>query len=420
MKEKRFNKGIEDFKNIALSEHEKETIRRNVMATPIPSPYNGLVIFHKIVQHNRKILYALSAVVFLSLGGKLFIYGAEKSVPGDLLYASKINIIEPLYGLLNNTPEEKAQFEIIKATRRLVEAETLALSGKLNTNTKNDLENKFKESSQAFATVINEVSTSTMGNEQLKLEFNAKINAHMRIMDIIEGQTPSSNKNEINDFKQTIIQNVKQSPNITEQTESTSTTSKNIVSDSSSNKKSDKLFEGQASAVKVIIKDVHNSIEKSKGNLGDSDKFHQAIINDSSTTVKQAEQLLNQADKHKQEGNYPEAFIDLKNSNSKGEEAKTSIEDGLKIKNTEAATNTNTQSATTTPNNVINPTTPAINNTPKTENKEDTKVIKVETKTENNNVINPTTPAINNTPKTENNRNEERRQENRIIDGRND
>ncbi len=331
MKSNNFNKGIIDIKNIKTTALEKENILKHIMSTPILSPYEKRGVFSVFTITQRHLVYAIAAVVLFLSSGRYFIYAAENSLPGDALYPAKINIVEPLSGLLKTTPVEKARFEITKATKRLNEAEALMVQNKLNDVTKNDLEKKFKESSDAFNANISQISASSTTSNELKLEFDAKINAHTRILEIVEGQASDSDKKEIHDFQQNILQTRKEDSDSKNQRDTINNDNK------ISTQNTKESFNEKASVVKNIINDVHKSIEKTKG---DSDKLHQAIINDSSTTLTQAEQTLNKATEHKDGGNLPEAFSALQKSSSAAQEAKTSIEDGLKIK-TEKPSNDN-------------------------------------------------------------------------------
>ena len=74
------------------------------------------------------------ALVFLSGSSSVF---AEWSLPGDLFYPLKTNVNEQVLGLLATSPAAKAEWQLSLADRRLKEVETIVLTGKATTETKN-------------------------------------------------------------------------------------------------------------------------------------------------------------------------------------------------------------------------------------------------------------------------------------------
>ena len=73
---------------------------------------------------NKKTLTAF--VIGGILMGSTVSLAAENTVPGDVLYPVKIHINEPVLGVIAVTPQAKADWNILRAERRLVEVEKLA------------------------------------------------------------------------------------------------------------------------------------------------------------------------------------------------------------------------------------------------------------------------------------------------------
>lgn len=132
MNDKEFNKGIQDLKNISLSHTEKEAMLSHISA---------YADFHTPKQKQREIwiwsfIQSKSSYAYSALGVLLVVsstvYGAEKALPGDLLYPFKINVNESLKSALLSNPEAQARWETEKFIRRVEEAEALASEGKLD------------------------------------------------------------------------------------------------------------------------------------------------------------------------------------------------------------------------------------------------------------------------------------------------
>ncbi|HEY0979952.1 MAG TPA: DUF5667 domain-containing protein [Candidatus Paceibacterota bacterium] len=115
-------------KSIHLSEEERGLIRAHVArlvttplpATPIPS------LFYNGVQHGLRM--ALSAMFFVVFVGGSVSAIADSALPGDPLYAFKLNVNEEVKGAFLNTPEEKVVFQKNRIETRVNEIQTLAAS----------------------------------------------------------------------------------------------------------------------------------------------------------------------------------------------------------------------------------------------------------------------------------------------------
>jgi hypothetical protein len=67
-------------------------------------------------------------------------FAAEGTLPGDLLYPVKVHVTEEVRGVLAITPEAKADWQIERAGKRLEEASTLAVQGKLTDANRTEIE----------------------------------------------------------------------------------------------------------------------------------------------------------------------------------------------------------------------------------------------------------------------------------------
>lgn len=117
-----------------LSEYVKMRPVRGAEPVPLVSvPANSFSLF--FMRHSAP---ALVAVLIVVGGGTAA--AAEGALPGDILYPVKVHVNEEMRATLATTPKAKADWQVSRAERRLEEAATLALSGKLDDVTRAELD----------------------------------------------------------------------------------------------------------------------------------------------------------------------------------------------------------------------------------------------------------------------------------------
>ncbi len=188
MNEKDFKKGIEELKNIRMTEVEKERMLKAVFSSPLESPYMKRVPMFAFVkyQHIQAVLVSCF-VILISFGG--ITYASGSSIPGDALYAVKVRVVEPVLDVVNRAPENKIVWEEEKVVRRIVEAEKLAERDELNDERVEELERKIERGSIAFGVAANTIASSTATPalsareraNDLKREFLKRINDRREI-----------------------------------------------------------------------------------------------------------------------------------------------------------------------------------------------------------------------------------------------
>lgn len=136
--------------SITLSNEERGLIRSHAAhlilthsSAPIPS------LFFRGVQHGLRI--ALSAMFFVVFVGGSVSAIADSALPGDPLYAFKINVNEEVKGAFLKTPEEKVVWQKNRIENRVNEIKILAAS---NTLTKA----KQEKAQQAITVHVQELS----------------------------------------------------------------------------------------------------------------------------------------------------------------------------------------------------------------------------------------------------------------------
>lgn len=213
MNKKELYNRIRQLKTIGLSGAEKSAMLGAVTGAPASSPYvrSTWRVFARFSSYSY--VAALALIVLLS-GGSL-IYASEKAVPGDTLYAVKTKFTEPVRDALARTPEAKAAWEAEKASRRLEEAEQLAIRRELNEPKRAELEAKFEVHTRTFDENLSKLSaaTSTEGKDkakEAKRQFDAAVSLHDKVLDDLEKEVPEPEKKELKQFRAAVFEKVKE------------------------------------------------------------------------------------------------------------------------------------------------------------------------------------------------------------------
>lgn len=144
----KWQKGIDDLKNICLTKNEKDKVLQKVLTR---SPYVSVKspwIFEQFVTFRRHaVVFSAFLIVATSAG---ITFASEKSLPGNLLYSIKINITEPARDLIKVLPEKNIEWQAQKATRRLLEAEELLVQDKFDDKKRDEIESLFKKHTENF------------------------------------------------------------------------------------------------------------------------------------------------------------------------------------------------------------------------------------------------------------------------------
>ncbi len=142
---------LESARRVELSNAEKNAIRARVekfaVAHPrsrmIPSPWAAgrlLVIMHRPV--------AAALIAVLVLGGGT-VYAAEGSLPGDALYAIKVDVVEEAVAAATISDEGRARWDARRAERRLEEAIVLRAENRMTNEAQTEIETRFEHLADA-------------------------------------------------------------------------------------------------------------------------------------------------------------------------------------------------------------------------------------------------------------------------------
>ncbi len=128
-------------KEKGLTDHERSVMRDHLLTYAREHPVgvlSGWVSSFWHIPRGAVLVVAIMAVTGLT-------YAAEPSLPGDFLYPLKVDVTERVKGVLITSPVERAHYEIALVDKRLTEAETLAVQGKLDKKAVQVIEDKIDE-----------------------------------------------------------------------------------------------------------------------------------------------------------------------------------------------------------------------------------------------------------------------------------
>jgi len=125
---------------------------------------------------------ALAGFLMVVLIGGGTSYAAADALPGELLYAIKTKVNEPVASALALSEEAKASVSATFAVRRIEEAELLASEGRLSSAARVELESKFEAHVADFeiktsALAKNDTDIEAVADAQSDLEASLKVHA---------------------------------------------------------------------------------------------------------------------------------------------------------------------------------------------------------------------------------------------------
>lgn len=135
----------------------------------------------KPIYTNRMPIFAGILLAALLGGGTSM--AAQNTLPGDLLYPVKVGVNERVEGAFQISPEAKASWESLLASRRLDEAAKLQAEGKLSAGTKKDLQLAFEEHAKNAENRLSELKDSGKADSAANLALD--LEASLRARNII-------------------------------------------------------------------------------------------------------------------------------------------------------------------------------------------------------------------------------------------
>lgn len=193
---------FQDVKRAQLSESERGIMRNELRyfmsENPAQAPFSvrAADYFANIFSARPYMAYhPLSAALALALVfGVSTSYAAERALPGDILYAVKIGINEPVQGAFAVSGSAKTQWNTELIERRLEEAESLAAAGKLTPEIRTEIQTKLEQTSIAFNKSVEELESSddSAAIAAAHSEYEASLQGHERVLTALSDIVPAA------------------------------------------------------------------------------------------------------------------------------------------------------------------------------------------------------------------------------------
>lgn len=141
---------------------------------------------------------AILLILMVLIGGGVSA-GAEKALPGDVLYPVKVGLNEEVRGWFSVSEEAKANWEIERAQRRLEEAETLASEGSLDLEARENIEANFEAHADRVRGRIDkfESKENFKAAADVSSKFETSLKVHHRILNRLTVETEDEVKKEV-------------------------------------------------------------------------------------------------------------------------------------------------------------------------------------------------------------------------------
>lgn len=312
MEDKNFKKGIEQLKKISMTGDEKSKILDAVLSTPIAEkPVPSYFQFH--FYKRRFVYYGAVVCLIIVFGSREMVFASENSLPGDILYPFKINVVEPISGALKIKAEKKAEYEGKLATKRLVEAETLAKENKLDEKKQKKINLLLEEHTKKLEKELKKLDDENAHEkaDDIVVNFRADMNAHAQVLDIIDKDI------EKNEDKDSRISDKARASTIR-------------VRRNDDNKPSfkDDNYKKRKKSVEAIIESTSAEVNK---NNKEGSPIKKKVFEDTNKTIDRARKFLDEADKEDEKSDKENAYRRLLESESSAKEADVFLRTGLKL-----------------------------------------------------------------------------------------
>lgn len=215
------------------TEREDRALRREIDAYVRTHPIGTPLPKYKIARYSlfrfaffRPALAAFAAVLLSVSGVSL---AAASSLPGDALYDFKINVNEPLGGILRLGAKAKASYEASLAVHRLEEAEQLTSADKLNTERRVALSRNFSLHAANAKKRIAALDTTgdSQNSESVSSTFEVDLQAHDTLLRLLP-DTDDATRRELQSVKEQIRVTIEETREMRRQSETRLKTGTNV------------------------------------------------------------------------------------------------------------------------------------------------------------------------------------------------
>ncbi len=136
---------------------------------------------------------ATSAFAFVLVVGVGTSYAAEGALPGDALYAVKIYLNESVTGTFARSEGAQAEWNTALVTRRLEEAEQLALTGKLTSEVRAEIQSAIAVRTADFNTNVAKLAQADELTQVAEVQSNleATLSGHQEVLAVLAAEKDS-------------------------------------------------------------------------------------------------------------------------------------------------------------------------------------------------------------------------------------
>lgn len=327
--DKDFVRIMENAKKVMLFPDEKRDMRINIelYALSNPAKARGCLLCSLMCREDIKKAFSLrlfknlgkesmlAAVVTFVLVVGTILAAAGESLPGNTLYPLKVHVSEQAESITAISDEARAAIETEQAEERILEAEQLALEGKLNSETRPDIESGFENAIANFHEVIERMENEN--KPEAALEASGNLAAIMEVhSQMLEQIMASKETGEL----EPILTKIKE--------KSASVDEASSKMEASISEKNDENFknaaEGKLKAAEHKIAITTEFIQKAK--------VSEEVRASGLEGVTEAQALLGAGKLELEAGNYGKAFVSFHKAHRRVQEAKVLVATSEKIK----------------------------------------------------------------------------------------
>lgn len=203
MNEDQLEKFIKKAKDIKLSAGERSAIKQSVLNFISKNPISRVSASHNFwsgVNYSKFNFAPVMALLFIAIfvGGGIS-FGAEKALPGDILYPVKLEVNEKIRGWASISEESKADWEVARAERRLSEAEQLVTNGSLDVKARENIEANFEAHAEEVQKKIEkfEQKEDFKAAAEVSAKFEVSLKSHQKTLKRLSTEKNDGNNKEV-------------------------------------------------------------------------------------------------------------------------------------------------------------------------------------------------------------------------------
>ena len=232
-------------------------------------------------------------------------FASESSLPGDFLYPVKVEVVEPLMGMVSLTQESKSMWEIELTHRRYLEAWALVTEGELKNSQVDSLLSHIEEHVEHAFRAIEKIEEGDGIEEALKMQsdLEATLQGHAQALDVLGQQGKQSTRLTKLSVRTRYLE--RRSERIRESME------EDLFQDTTVQLQ--EIAEGEGSILDARVQALHEELENLDG---------QELLPETEECIVEIQEALDDVQDALENGDYQEAYV----RNQEGERMVTEVE----------------------------------------------------------------------------------------------